>query len=276
MGPRDRGRRHRARRRVRRHRSGRSLARRAGAFPRCSTAGASRFWSRWRSRRICMWSEATRDPLQSRLRQASRVRELVPEFRRLRQAGQARPRVMPAVRLGQGREGHHGAAPRAQGQEHADHGAGRGGRARAGRSARAGRDDLAAGEGVSREAERAARSPDVECRQCRQEISRGSAQDALRRDRASLDLRRGDAAGRQGAARGRHRVSPAARAAGGDGISHGIFRSPHGAKRNAGSVEDVYRHPRDLRFAPSGLQNHHPAAASFSRACQNRSTRCAE
>ena len=130
VGPRHRRRRHRAGRRVRRHRSGRSVAPRAGAFPRCSMAGVSRSSSRWRSRRISTWSEATRDPLHSRLRQAPRVRELVPEFRRLRQAGQARPRLMPALRLRQGREGHHGAAPRPQGQEHADRGAGRRGRAR--------------------------------------------------------------------------------------------------------------------------------------------------
>src|SRR5262249_29880338 len=44
----------------------------------------------------------------------------------------------------------------------------------------------------------------------RPQVSGAGAPDALRRDRAPLDLRRGLAAGGQGAARGGHRVSPAA------------------------------------------------------------------
>ena len=58
LGPRPRRRRHRAGRGVRRDRPGRSRRSRARAFPRCSTAGASKSWSRWRSRRTCTWSEA--------------------------------------------------------------------------------------------------------------------------------------------------------------------------------------------------------------------------
>ena len=46
-----------------------------------------------------------------------------------------------------------------------------------------------------------------------QKVSRRSAQDALRRDRAPLDLRRGLAGGSQGHARGRHRIPSAAGAA---------------------------------------------------------------
>ena len=79
-------------------------------IPRSSMAGASRSSSRWRSRRTCMRCEAPHDPLRARLRRGPRVRELVPELGRLRQAGQARPRHLPGLRLGQGREGDHGAA----------------------------------------------------------------------------------------------------------------------------------------------------------------------
>src|SRR5581483_10147100 len=74
-------------------------------------------------------------------------------------------------------------------------------------------DDVAAGEGIPRQAQGAARPFDGECRQCRQEVSRGGAQDALRRDRAPLDLRGGFARGRQGAARGGDRISSAPGAA---------------------------------------------------------------
>jgi uncharacterized Zn finger protein (UPF0148 family) len=52
-----------------------------------------------------------------------------------------------------------------------------------------------------------------EFRLCRREVPGRGAQDALRRDRTSLDLRRRLAAGSQGTPRGRHRVSSAARPA---------------------------------------------------------------
>ena len=90
-------------------RSGRGR-RGAREIPRCSMGGVSRSSSRWRSPRICTPCEARHDPLRARLRRRTRVRELVPEFRRLRQAGQARPRDLPGLQLGQGREGAHGAA----------------------------------------------------------------------------------------------------------------------------------------------------------------------
>ena len=54
LGPYPRRRRHRAGRGDRRDRSGARSRRRARAFPRCSMAGASRWSSRWPSRRICM------------------------------------------------------------------------------------------------------------------------------------------------------------------------------------------------------------------------------
>ena len=53
---------------------------------------------------------ARNDPLRAGLRQGPRLRKLVSELRRLRQAGQARAGDLPALRLGQGREGDHGAA----------------------------------------------------------------------------------------------------------------------------------------------------------------------
>ena len=133
------------------------------------------------------------------LRQAARLRNLVPEFRRLRQAGQARPGDLPGCaarprsrrrswrRRSAAAPGKARAAPEPESRRR---------RRRARRKQDAGRDGLAAGAGIPRQAQGAARPPDQECRQCRREVSRGSAQDALRRDRASLDLRRGLAARR--------------------------------------------------------------------------------
>ena len=112
VGPHPGRRRHRARRGHGRDRSGARSRRRARGFRRCSMAGASNWSSRWRSLRTCMRSEARRDPLHARLRPAAHVRELVPEFRRLRQAAQARAGDVPGLRLRQGREGDHGAASR--------------------------------------------------------------------------------------------------------------------------------------------------------------------
>ena len=86
--------------------------------------------------------------------------------------------------------------------------------------ARTGRHDVSAGTRVPDQAQRVARPPHQECRLCRAEVSRGSAQDALWRDRPPLNLRRGLARSGQGTARGRDRVSPAAGGARGD-LSHG-------------------------------------------------------
>ena len=121
VGPHHRRRRHRAGRRLRRHRSGRGLGGARRASPRCSTAGASRFSSRWPSRRICMWSEATRDPLRARLRQGPRVRKLV---RRIRPPTTSRPSAgsspaRSAARPRSRRPSWRRASP-AQGQERAD------------------------------------------------------------------------------------------------------------------------------------------------------------
>ena len=112
VGPRPRRRRHRAGRGVGRDRSGRGRAARgahslAAARPALRDrradggAGAS---ARGRRRRMIRYALG--------LRQGPRLRELVPEFRRLRQAGEARARRLSGLRLGQGREGDHGAAPR--------------------------------------------------------------------------------------------------------------------------------------------------------------------
>ena len=50
------------------------------------------------------------DPLLAAMRERARVRKLVCELGGLRQAGQARAGDLPGMRLGQGREGDHGAA----------------------------------------------------------------------------------------------------------------------------------------------------------------------
>ncbi len=81
-------------------------------FHRCSTAAASKSSSRWRSRRICMSSEMRHDPLCADLRPQARIRNLVRQFRRLRQADQARARDLPGVRFQQGRKDDHGAVDR--------------------------------------------------------------------------------------------------------------------------------------------------------------------
>ncbi len=134
-------------------------------------------------------------------------------FGGLRQAGQARAGDLPALRLGQGRKGDHGAAAgrrRRSARRRPSRRAAAAGRAGKG----AGRDAVAAGTGVPHQAQGTARPSHQERRPCRAEISRGSAQDALRRDRAPLDLRRGLARGSQGAGRGRHRIPSAADFAG--------------------------------------------------------------
>ena len=82
------------------------------ACRRCSTAAASRWSSRWRSRPICARSEVRHDPLFAGLRAQARLRNLVQELRRLRQAGEARAGDLPGLRLDQGREGDHGAVAR--------------------------------------------------------------------------------------------------------------------------------------------------------------------
>ena len=65
------------------------------------------------------------------------------------------------------------------------------------------------------------------------QVPRGSAQDALRRDRAPLDLRRGFAAGGQGTARGRHGIPPAAGAAGRAKLS---FTAPRSAAATPSTI----------------------------------------
>ena len=132
------------------------------ASPRCSTAGASRSSSRWRSRRICMWSEATRDPLRARLRQAattSRAGSRIPPPTTSRPSAgwsharcAARPRSRrPSWRRASPRKDK--STPIAAPAEESRAGA-------APRGTDAGRDDLAAGAGIPRQAEGAARSPD--------------------------------------------------------------------------------------------------------------------
>ena len=54
--------------------------------------------ARRRSRRRCTRSEAPDDPLRVGLCERPHLRELVPEFRRLRQAGEARPGRVPGLR----------------------------------------------------------------------------------------------------------------------------------------------------------------------------------
>ena len=80
------------------------------------------------------------------------VRKLVCELGRLRQAGQAQARGLPALRLDQGREGDHGAAARRAPQA-AAHSAGADAGRRAGSSHRPGEapvaDDVAAGTGAA-------------------------------------------------------------------------------------------------------------------------------
>ena len=110
LGPHPRRRRHRAGRDPGRDRSGRGR-RGARESPVAAARPALRDRSsRWRSRRICMRCEARHDPLRARLRQRHEFESWFTELRRLRQAGQARPRHLPGLRLDQGREGDHGAA----------------------------------------------------------------------------------------------------------------------------------------------------------------------
>ena len=110
LGPHPGRRRHRARRGDGRDRSGGS-----GGGARAHSLAAAR--PALRDRRADGGADpsargqgAPNDPLRAGLRQRPRVRKLVPEFRRLRQAGQARAGDLPGLRLGQGREGDHGAA----------------------------------------------------------------------------------------------------------------------------------------------------------------------
>src|SRR5207247_1153630 len=182
---------------------------RALAFPRCSTAAGSRAWSRWRSLRTSMSWEGRRDPLCAELRPRPRLRELVQKRERLRQAGGARPDRLPGLRLDQGRQGDHGAR---RGEECA---ARSGGTPTAGTRPGPGatgarRDAVGEGTRAARQAQGAARPRRQERRLRRPEISRGSAKDALRRGRASLDLRRGIERRCRRAHRGRHRAPPAA------------------------------------------------------------------
>ena len=81
-----------------------------GRFRRCATAGASNWSSRWPNRLTCTPCGSRHDPLRAQLRPGPRVRELVSEFRRLRQAGETFARDLPGLRLGQDRKGDHGAA----------------------------------------------------------------------------------------------------------------------------------------------------------------------
>ena len=109
--------RHRAGRGHGRDRSGRG---RGGARASAVAAArpALRDWSsRWRSRRTCARCGDRHDPLLAHLRPQARIRNLVQELRRLRQAGEARTGVLPGLRLGEGREGADGALARRRQQE---------------------------------------------------------------------------------------------------------------------------------------------------------------
>ena len=107
-----RGGRHRAGRGDGRDRSGRGCDGARRGSPRSSTAGASRWSSRMRRDRA---SARGRRLLMIRYALACErpyLRELVPEFRGLRQAGEARPGRLPGLRQQQGREGADGADAR--------------------------------------------------------------------------------------------------------------------------------------------------------------------
>ena len=145
------------------------------------------------------------------LRPQAPIRELVQQFRRLRQAGEARARDLPGLRTpprSTRRSWRRRSRRRKQAQALA---------APHGRRARAAAPSLPR----SRCCRRRRRKFRAKLKELRDHLTKnadnvgkkfpgGSAQDALRRYRAPLDLRRGLAGGRQGAARRGHRVSSAA------------------------------------------------------------------
>ena len=117
LGPHRRRGRHRARRGDGRDRSGRG---RRGARPRALAAARPPL----RDGRAdggadpsARGAEVRHDPLFARLRAQARIRNLVQELRRLRQAGEARAGDLPGLRLRQGREGADGAVARPRHQE---------------------------------------------------------------------------------------------------------------------------------------------------------------
>src|ERR1700728_1114315 len=72
-------------------------------------AGVSSWSSRWPSRLTFTLCGSRYDPLRAGLRLRPRLRQLVSEFRRLRQAAQAVAGDVSPLRFGEGRESNHGA-----------------------------------------------------------------------------------------------------------------------------------------------------------------------
>ena len=192
---------------------------------------------------------------------------------------------MPGMRVRQGREGHHGAAARAQGQEHAD---------------RRRRPKSAAPQAPSPVAMLSPQEQEfrTKLKELRDHLTANAdnvgkkfPEEARKMHYGEIEHRsiygEATAAGRQGAARGRDRVSSAAGAAGRAELAAGPH--PEGARRSprvskdwpqARSVPPSFETPRLALgasvAAPQDEGRSYPAAATFSRACQKRITRCAE